>query len=62
VQREGFEMKENRRGLKMKEYLADKVYVSEEKRIMIDMLNVDEGSTYLFITLMKKEGNSSTRV
>lgn len=38
-------MEENRGGLKMKVCFAEKVYVSEEKKIITDTLNFDVGST-----------------
>jgi len=45
----------------MKESLADKVYVGEENKIIVDTLSVDEGSTYLCWNNSDRRGRLSNK-
>jgi hypothetical protein len=54
-------MEKNRRGLKMKMCLTDKVYVSEKKKIMIDTLSVNEGSTILCWNINERRGEIANK-
>jgi hypothetical protein len=57
VQQEGSELEEDEISLKTKVCLADQVSISERKKIIINVLSIDEGLTSFCWRVQDREGN-----